>query len=356
MNDAGGETNRLSLDQVLLLAPYRKDAEYLGRLLAEHDIDAVHSAGVDDLEERLAASTGVLVATHEALTPDVLKIVAAHLHAQPAWSELPIVVLLDRASPNRRVREALARSWPRSRQLFYERPMSAVELLSGIQSALLVRLRQRDVGDHIEREIELRRELNHRVKNILASVTSIFQMTRRGATSIDQLTDDFSGRLRALSNVHSAVFRADGETVPIREIVDLTFAPYRVSGEDRILTKGPDLILTRDGGTTLALCLHELTTNAIKYGALSVPAGRIAFRWALEGDAITLEWKESGGPPVIEPTRAGYGTRYLRSALTMLLAQPPVIEFQRDGLFCSARGPAARIVGNSEGNHALAKA
>lgn len=346
MSEIGGEINRSALDRVLVLAPYRRDAEYLCRLLTEHDIDAEHSLGVDGLDAWLAGSAGVLVATHEALTPEVLKAVAAHLQAQPAWSEMPIVVLLDRASPNRRVRAELARSWPRSRQLFYERPVSAVELLSGIQSALLVRLRQRDVGDHIEREIELRRELNHRVKNILASVSSIFQMTRRGARSIEELTDDFSGRLTALANVHSAVFRADGETVSIREIVDVTFAPYRIGGEDRIVTLGPDLILTREGGTTLALCLHELTTNAIKYGALSDPAGSVSFRWALDGDMISVEWEESGGPPVIEPTRIGYGTRYLRSALTSLFAQPPVIEFRAGGLFCRASGSASRIVGN----------
>lgn len=346
MSAITGEPSRSSLDRVLVLAPYRKDADYLCRLLSEHDINAAHSVGADDLEELLAASAGVLVTTHEALTPEVLEIVAAHLHAQPAWSEMPIVVLLDRASPNRRVREELTRSWPRSRQLFFERPVSAVELLSGIQSALLVRLRQRDVGNHIERETELRLELNHRVKNILASISSIFQMTRRGATSIEELADDFSGRLGALADVHSAVFRADGETVSIREIVDLTFAPYRVSGKNRIVTRGPNLILTREGGTTLALCLHELTTNAIKYGALSVPAGRVAFRWALDGDTISVEWRESGGPAVVEPTRAGYGTRYLRSALGGLFARAPIIEFQTGGLFCQASGTASRIVSN----------
>jgi two-component sensor histidine kinase len=347
VSEGGGEGKRSSLDRVLVLAPYRKDADYLCRLLAEHDIDAAHSVGANDLAELLAESAGVLVATHEALTPDILKIVAMHLQAQPAWSEMPIVVLLDRASPNRRVRAELARSWPRSRQLFYERPVSAVELLSGIQSALLVRVRQRDVGDHINRETELRLELNHRVKNILASVSSIFQMTRRGASSIDELTDDFTGRLTALADVHSAVFRADGETVSIGEIVNLTFAPYSVSGKDRVATRGPNLILTREAGTTLALCLHELTTNAIKYGALSVPAGRVSFQWAVDEDIISVEWKESGGPPVVEPTRAGYGTRYLRSALASLFAQPPVIEFRTGGLFCKASGPARRLVSNS---------
>ncbi len=347
MSEVGSELDRSGLDRVLVLAPYRKDADYLCRLLSEHDIAAVYGVDADSLGPALAGSAGVLVATHEALTPDILSTVATHLQAQPSWSEMPIVILLDRASPNHRVRSELARAWPRSRQLFYERPVSAVELLSGIQSALLVRLRQRDVGDHIEREVELRRELNHRVKNILASVASIFQMTRRGATSIEELTNDFTGRLSALSDVHSAVFRADGETVSMGAIVELTFAPYRISGQDRIVSDGPELTLTREGGTTLALCLHELTTNAIKYGALSDPAGSVAFRWALDGDTLTVEWRESGGPPVVAPTRTGYGTRYLRSALGSLFARPPVIDFQPGGLFCQVSGPASRIVSNS---------
>lgn len=347
MNDDGEGDNWEALDRVLVLAPYRKDAEYLGRLLVEQDIGVIHSTGASDLTARLRRSPGVLVTTHEALTPPVIDIVATHLDEQPAWAEMPIVVLLDRASPNSRVKAELARAWPRSRQLFYERPMTAVELLSGIQAALLTRLRQRDVRDHIEREIELRRELNHRVKNILASVTSIFQMTRRGADSIEQLAEDFTGRLQALNDVHSAVFRADGETVPITEIVDLTFAPYRMSGADRIVTSGPALTLTREAGTTLALCLHELTTNAIKYGALSRPTGSVVFRWVLMNEGFVMIWKESGGPVVVEPQRAGYGTRYLRSALASLCGRQPLIAFDSDGLRCEASGDAARILSNS---------
>ena len=345
MSDSGPHISRSALDRVLVLAPYRRDAEYLCRLLSEQQIDVSHSDGAR-LADRLHESAGVLVTTHEALTPHVIEAVSAHLHAQPAWSELPVVVLLDRSSPNARIRAELARHWPRSRLLFYERPLSAVELLSGIQSALLVRLRQREVGDHIEREVELRRELNHRVKNILASVTSIFQMTRRGTSTIDALTADFNGRLEALSNVHSAVFRADGEAVSIREIADLTFAPYRVGGRDRVRASGPDLMLTREGGTTLALCLHELTTNAIKYGALSNPEGHVTFQWSLDDQHLSIHWQENGGPPVVQPERVGYGTRYLRSALGSLFGKPPMIEFRGDGLYCAATGSAHRIVGN----------
>jgi two-component sensor histidine kinase len=185
------------------------------------------AAGSEELVARLAAAPGMLVVTHEALNPTVLNIIAGHLADQAAWSEMPIIVLLDRAAPHAKIRAELSVTWPRSRQIFYQRPVTTLELLSGVQSALLARLRQREVRDHIEREVELRRELNHRVKNIIASVAAIFGMTRRSATSIDQLADDFSGRLAALSAVHSAVFEAGGESVDLADIIRRTCLPYR---------------------------------------------------------------------------------------------------------------------------------
>jgi two-component sensor histidine kinase len=341
---------RSSLDHVLILAPYRKDADYLGQLLADHEIGVRVGTQADDLVELLEASPGVMVATHEALTPGVLAAVADHLQGQPSWSEIPIVVLLDRASRTEQVRAELARVWPRARLLFYQRPVTTVELASGVQSALLARLRQRDVRDHISREIELRRELNHRVKNILASVTSIFEMTRRGASSIDGFAEDFRGRLGALDKVHSAVFHSEGDSVSIAEIADLTFDPYRLNGESRIVAEGPSVMLSREAATTLALCLHELTTNAIKYGALSRPEGRVHFEWTLSPDdepVLSIRWVESGGPTVQNPSRAGYGTRYIRSALASVFGERPSIDFEESGLRFEARGPYSRVAATS---------
>ncbi|MEG3126012.1 sensor histidine kinase [Sphingomonas sp. GB1N7] len=338
------------LNHILVLAPYRRDADYLQKLFAEHDIRVEICTDFASIGERLVHSPGVLVATHEALTPAVLKAVAIHLAAQPAWSEMPIVILLDRTSNQLQVRNELARAWPRARHIYYQRPVTPVELISGVQSALLARLRQRDVRDHIDREIELRRELNHRVKNILASVASIFEMTHRGADTLTEFADDFRGRLGALSKVHSAVFQAEDEAVSIGDIVDLTFEPYRLPGQNRVLTGGPVIMLTREAGTTLALCLHELATNAIKYGGLSTPDGSVSFTWSLsEADPIDLSvcWEESGGPTVVEPTRAGYGTRYLRSALASLFGAKPLISFDSGGLRCEVAGRVARVSCNS---------
>lgn len=340
------EPDHGSLDHVLVLAPYRRDADYLGQLLLEHDVYVDVCSDPAEIDACLSQSPGVLVTTHEGLTPAILAAVARHLAAQPAWSEMPIIVLLDRSSPNARIRAELGAAWPRARLLFYQRPMTPVELISGVQSALLARLRQRDVRDHIERETELRRELNHRVKNILASVTSIFEMTRRGMNSLDDFADDFRGRLDALSKVHSAVFHAEGEAVSIDAIIDLTFEPYRLPGKMRVATTGPTLMLSREIATNVALCLHELATNALKYGALSTPTGRVSFTWGAADEEVWAVWRETGGPPVVEPSRTGYGTRFLRSALTSMFGQPPTILFDPAGLQCEARGLASRFMRN----------
>ncbi|WP_375449989.1 sensor histidine kinase [uncultured Devosia sp.] len=334
------------LDWVLVLAPYRRDGAYLQALLVEHGMRVEQCAGAEQLGQCLVQSPGVIVATHEGLNPAVIEAIAMHLVAQPNWSELPIVILLDRAVSHARIRAQLSKAWPGARQTYYQRPVAALELVSGIQSALALRRRQREVRDYIDNEIEFRLELNHRVKNLLATVTSIFQMTRRAASSAEHLASDFEGRLTALANVHAAVFEAGGGAVPLADVVDLTLLPYRGDDATRIAVDGPDVTITREAGTTLALCLHELTTNAIKYGALSRPEGRLELRWTIStdpGPVLAIEWLESGGPPVSPPSRVGYGSRYIRSALTTLFGTPPVMDYAPSGLHCMMAGPLARL-------------
>lgn len=330
------------LDWVLVLAPYRRDGAYMEALLVEHGMPVQRSADAREFADLLPDSPGVIVATHEALTPDVIEAISLHLLVQPNWSELPVVILLDRSVAYHRVRSLLDKAWPGARQIYYQRPVAALELVTGIQSALAVRRRQREVRDHIDKETEFRLELNHRVKNILATVGSIFQMTRRGAQSVEELAEDFEGRLGALSNVHSAVFQAGGEAVSLTNVIDLTVSPYRMDGDSRIWVEGPDLMVTREAGTTLALCLHELTTNAIKYGALSGDKGTVSLTWGISDNPdpiFTINWIESGGPPVSPPERSGYGTRYIRSALTTLFGRPPEISYEVQGLRFTISGP-----------------
>jgi two-component sensor histidine kinase len=336
------------LNRALVLAPLRKDSIYIAELLAKHSIEAEICEDAACIEAGLRDAPGLLVVTHEALTEAILECVAAHLRDQPDWSELPIVVLVDKSARRANIQSMLDARWPRSRLVFYQRPVATLELLSGIQSLLLARHRQREVRDHLEREVELRRELNHRVKNILASVLSILHLTRRSAASTDQMAQDLEGRLTALAQVHSAVFRAGGETVELSEVVETTFAPYSNGDEvGRVSADGPPLTISRDAGTALALCIHELVTNALKYGALSSPQGHVSLRWRITGRSnpqFHLEWAETGGPPVRQPTRVGYGTRYLRAALAGLLGTAPTIKFGETGLRLTAAGPLSRLI------------
>ncbi|KKB80505.1 histidine kinase [Devosia soli] len=332
------------MQEVLILAPYRRDADYVRQLLLAHEIDASVATDSDTLADQLRGVPGVLVATHEALKPEVLETVAAHLEAQPSWSELPVVVLLDKNARTETLRLHLNRVWPRARQLFYHRPVRPAELISGVQSGLLARRRQQDLYENLEREVELRRELNHRVKNILASVTSIFEMTARQAASLSDLKQDFRGRLSALAGIHSTVFDAAGEQVSMSEVAALILEPYRREGAYRIRASGPDVPLNREAATTLALCLHELATNAIKYGALSVDDGNVDLIWSHSQTSgeLALSWIECGGPPAKEPSRLGYGTRYLRSAMTMFFGNPPTFEYTVEGFRFSAKGNISR--------------
>ncbi len=334
------------LDWVLVLAPFRRDADYIAAFLGEQNVAVRHSRAGQDLALGLSLAPGVIVITHEALNPVVITTIGDYLASQPDWSEVPILVLLEKSAPLTRIRAELERSWPGARLLFHTRPIARLELVNSIQTNLLVRLRQKQVRDAIEREVELRLELNHRIKNILASVTSIFQMTRRGVSTVEELSADFTGRLQALSNVHTAVFEAGGEEVSLMSVIAVIVAPYNGDEISRIKIHGPDISITRTAATTIALCLHELTTNAIKYGALSRKDGNVAITWSIPDDGtqlFALDWVEMGGPPVVEPARQGYGTKYVRSALGSLLGAPPAIVFGRTGLSCHAEGPLERL-------------
>ena len=174
------------------------------------------------------------------------------------------------------------------------------------------------------------------VSPISASVASIFEMTHRGANTLAEFADDFRGRLDALSRVHSAVFHAADEEVSIAEIVDLTFDPYQLQGQSRVVTGGPAVMLTREAGTTLALCLHELATNASKYGALSTAGGHVSITWSVGigdgGRRLAFAWEESGGPTVTAPTRTGFGSRMIERVLAQHMRGTAKIEYRSTGV------------------------
>jgi PAS domain S-box-containing protein len=192
-------------------------------------------------------------------------------------------------------------------------------------------------------------ELNHRVKNTLATVQSIAAQTLRNASTVAEAKDALEGRLLALSRAHDVLTRENWEGAGLREIAIEAVEPYSNSSENRLHMKGPEVRLPPRMALALAMALQELATNAVKYGALSNATGQIQIGWKIEHKdglpRLHLDWTESGGPPVKAPKRRGFGTRLIERSLAQDLDGEVRIDFVPTGLVCKVDAPIAEAVG-----------
>lgn len=178
-------------------------------------------------------------------------------------------------------------------------------------------------------------ELNHRVKNLLALVKSIALQTGAGAETAEQYAAALEGRLEALGRAHDRTLSRSGGS--LADLAELELGLHRTEADpERIRIEGPDLNLDERAYGALALALHEMTTNAAKYGALSTPEGGLSLSWRLEkAGGVSLEWIERGGPPIAPaaaPRRKGFGSRLIRSLLEHDLRGEAVMDFAPEGL------------------------
>jgi len=188
-------------------------------------------------------------------------------------------------------------------------------------------------------------ELNHRVKNTLAIVQSIARQSFKPGSDPEATRLAFEGRLQALSEAHDLLTRKQWEAAPMQLVVEDAMRPH--AEPERIAIAGPPIKIPPKTAISLSLAIHELATNAVKYGALSVPDGRIAIRWdRMVADGVeqfTLFWTEEGGPPVTAPERRGFGTRMIERGLAAELNGTAVIEFAPEGLRCRVTAPLPEV-------------
>lgn len=181
-------------------------------------------------------------------------------------------------------------------------------------------------------------ELSHRAKNLLAIIQSIAQQTFRGEEPISALLSRFEGRLGALSAAHGILTKEKWESVPLRRLVCDTFTAVRTD-DDNFTLEGPDLLLPPKVAVSLAMAVHELATNATKYGSLSQEGGSVSIKWSSDGERLRLDWKEHGGPPVSQPTKRGFGTRMIERGLAAELGGTVRIHYENDGVRCEVDAP-----------------
>ncbi|MEW5688306.1 MAG: MHYT domain-containing protein [Pseudomonadota bacterium] len=182
-------------------------------------------------------------------------------------------------------------------------------------------------------------ELNHRVKNTLATVQSIARQTAKGSNTSPEFREAFEARLVALSRTHNVLTRHAWEQADLKDLLAQEFAPHPTQ---QFRCEGPSVSLTPRQTLGLGMMLHELTTNAVKYGALAAPGGVIALTWRIEDRDLVLEWRETGGPPVMAGPKAGFGTRLITALARDELHGQVVYGFEPGGVVCRVRLPLAQ--------------
>lgn len=191
-----------------------------------------------------------------------------------------------------------------------------------------------------QRQQLLIHELNHRVKNMLATVQSVARQSLGRARGGGPLAD-FEDRLMALAWTHDILTRERWAGAALGAILSRTMAPHASGG--RVTMDGPDLRISPKMALALAMGVHELATNAVKYGALSNETGEVAIRWRLDPEAdpprLILDWQERGGPPVTPPVTRGFGSRLLERGLAHELGGEVKIDFGRGGVRCHISAP-----------------
>ena len=193
-----------------------------------------------------------------------------------------------------------------------------------------------------ERQDRLIAELDHRVKNVLARVAVVAMQTRQGSSSMDEFVKALDGRIQSMAAAHSLLSQSRWQGVGLTDLVRHQLAPYVTDVNTSI--SGPNIVLTAAATQAIAMVLHELATNAAKYGALSTSDGRVSVNWDRRSSGnpaenLMIAWREIGGPPVAAPIQSGFGTNLIRNLIPHELGGTVDLAFASDGVYCKIEFP-----------------
>lgn len=326
---------------VLVLAPLAGDADALAHALDRCGAPVRIAKDVDEVERWLTQdpmSVAMLVVTHEAASERLGRLLRQTAEREPDWAGLPVLFLL---TPGRALppgAEMLQDTELGASLASLDRPVRARALRQVARTQIALRRRQFQVGELMERlegEKEhqrfLTRELRHRTGNALAVLQALFRLSARRSADLDDLVQSFSARLASLANAHAALSPDAGDEPSLAQLVTSHTSPY-CADAGQLHLEGPEVHLPDQIGFDLSMIVHELATNAAKYGALSVPDGRVDVEWSREEDGtVALTWQERGGPEVTPPQRRGLGTDLI-GGLNLGHGCEAEVEFRPEGL------------------------
>jgi two-component sensor histidine kinase/CheY-like chemotaxis protein len=332
---------------VLILAPSGRDAAVAAAILGEVGVSSTVCPDLDALVSGLDCAGGAIV-TEEALLHSDRRVLAAWIRQQPPWSDFPFVLLTSRSgAADAGLTELLGNV------TVLERPFHPSVLVNAVRSATRARQRQREAEAYLqerkrseEHQLLLIRELQHRVKNTLATVQALLRATARSASTVEGFRQVFEARVLSLSRTHDLLVENAWRAAPIRNILRSELGPYDDGAGTRVLLAGPAAELPAELALPIGMAIHELTTNAAKYGAFSTPRGWLEVEWDVRGHEGTrklqLWWTERDGPPVEKPSRKGFGSSLIQRLLTTQCRAEIEFAYDRPGLRFQMSVPLVR--------------
>jgi PAS domain S-box-containing protein len=252
----------------------------------------------------------------------------------------PMAVALQERRPVRGA-ESIAERPDGSRIWFTPYPTPLTDTGGQIVGAINMLVDTTHRKEAVRQQRLLNDELNHRVKNTLATVQSLIAQTTRNAGSVEEYRHELEARIMAMSRAHDQLSHRYWSDADLGEVIRASLAPYRNTRS--IILSGEPIIIAARTALMLAMVFHELATNAAKYGALANPDGKVELGWSVEangqGRVLRLGWIESGGPPVTPSTRRGFGTRLLERGIRSELRGRAEIQFAPKGVRCAIEVP-----------------
>lgn len=343
-------------ESVLILAPLPDDETVL-REMVEAEGEAARPARVQSFEDFIAAGAACLLMTEDALVPPVIAPLLSWAAEQPGWSAFPVLILTRNAGQlPYPLAGLLPPGHPRGVQVtLLPRPSAPEVVRNAIRNAMASRRRQylirdqvQELDDSRERLALLGREVQHRAKNSLTKVSVIARQTWRNAKNPEQFIESLERRIGATARGLDLMTETEWQGAKLADLFKIEVRAVLGEGyEDRFTVDGEEVALNYDAALALHLAAHELTTNALKYGAYSVDGGSVALRWRrTEEDGeekIDLVWQERGGPSVKKPAQKGFGSKIVEQALALQIGGYVQTSYKPEGLQCRMVLPYANL-------------